>query len=66
MGNFSDHKIIGKDWGELIIDFGSGYRIYFGVYEDELILLLHGGTKQNQHEDIKLARERWKRYIQNK
>ncbi|MDE3269658.1 MAG: type II toxin-antitoxin system RelE/ParE family toxin [Pseudomonadota bacterium] len=66
MGNFGDHKILGENWGEIRIDFGPGYRIYFGVYEDELMLLLHGGTKQNQQEDIKLARDRWERYLQNK
>ena len=48
------------------IDFGPGYRIYFGIDGDELILLLHGGTKQNQREDVKLAKDRWERYLQNK
>ena len=66
MGNFGDYKILGRSWGELRIYFGPGYRIYFGVDEDELILLLHGGTKQSQHEDIKLAGNRWERYLQNK
>ena len=45
MGNFGDHRILGENWGEFRIDFGPGYRIYFGVAGDKLILLLHGGTK---------------------
>ena len=66
MGNFGDHKLLGRNWGELRIDFGPGYRIYFGIDKEELILLLHGGTKHNQHEDIKLAGDRWERYLHNK
>ncbi|MDC0980454.1 hypothetical protein OAQ84_01825 [Bdellovibrionales bacterium] len=58
--------LFGGNWGELRIDFGPGYRVYFGVYEDELVLLLHGGTKKNQQEDIELAEERWERYLKNK
>lgn len=65
-GNFGDHKILGGNWGELRIDFGPGYRVYFGIDGDEIILLLHGGTKENQQEDIKLAEERWKKYLGNK
>ncbi|PIU00783.1 MAG: hypothetical protein COT74_02465 [Bdellovibrionales bacterium CG10_big_fil_rev_8_21_14_0_10_45_34] len=66
MGNFGDHRILGGSWGELRIDFGPGYRVYFGVDGDELILLLHVGTKLNQQEDIKLAEKRWERYLKNK
>lgn len=66
MGNFGDHRILGGNWGELKIDYGPGYRVYFGIDGDELILLLHGGTKQGQQEDIQLAEERWKRYLKSK
>ena len=66
MGNFGDHRILGGSWGELKIDFGPGYRVYFGIYGDEMILLLHGGTKPNQQEDIKLAEKRWERHLKNK
>lgn len=65
-GNFGDHRTLGGNWGELRIDFGTGYRVYFGIDGDEIILLLHGGTKENQQEDIKLAEERWKKYLENK
>ncbi len=66
LGNFGDYRILGGNWGELRIDFGPGYRIYFGIDGDELILLLHGGTKESQQEDIKLAEERWKNYLKSK
>lgn len=66
LGNFGDHRILGGQWGEMRIDFGPGYRIYFGIDEDRLILLLHGGTKKDQQEDIRLAGERWNRYLGNK
>ena len=65
-GNFGDHKILGGNWGEIRIDFGPGYRVYFGIDGDEIILLLHGGTKEDQQVDIELAEERWKRYLKNK
>lgn len=65
-GNFGEHRFLGGSWGELKIDFGPGYRVYFGIYCDELILLLHGGTKQNQQEDINLAEERWQKYLGSK
>jgi len=48
------------------VDYGPGYRIYFGLDGDELIILLNGGTKQNQQEDIGLAETRWKRYLDEK
>jgi putative addiction module killer protein len=66
LGNFGDHRILGGNWGEMRIDFGPGYRVYFGIDGDEIILLLHGGTKEDQQEDIKLAEERWNRYLKNK
>ena len=66
LGNLGDHRILGGNWGELRIDSGPGYRIYFGIDGDELILLLHGGTKEDQQEDIKLAEVRWKQYLKNK
>ncbi len=65
-GNFGDHRFLGGNWGEMKIDFGPGYRIYFGVEGEDLILLLHGGTKESQQEDIELAEARWKQYLKSK
>ncbi len=66
MGNFGDHRILVGNWGELKIDFGPGYRIYFGIDGDEIIILLHGGTKSSQQKDIKLAEKRWDIFLNNK
>jgi putative addiction module killer protein len=61
-GNTSNTKSVGEGVFELKIDFGPGYRIYFG-YENELIvILLGGGTKKRQQNDIKQAQEQWKYY----
>lgn len=65
-GNFGDHRFLGKNWGELKIDFGPGYRVYFAIDEDKLILLLHGGTKLKQQTDIELAKKRWAQYLRTK
>ncbi len=46
LGNFGDHRFLDGAFGELRIDFGPGYRVYFGIDGLEIILLLHGGTKK--------------------
>jgi putative addiction module killer protein len=61
-GNFSNVKSVGKGVFEYKIDFGPGYRIYFGQNGDELILLLCGGTKTRQSGDIHDAQEYWAEY----
>lgn len=66
LGNFGDHRMVGKSWGELRIDFGPGYRLYFGIDGDRIILLLHGGTKKRQEKDIEVAEQRWKSYLKSR
>jgi putative addiction module killer protein len=61
-GNFSNTKGVGAGVFECRIDFGPGYRIYFGKDGDALIILVGGGTKKHQDADIKVAHERWKDY----
>jgi putative addiction module killer protein len=39
--------------------FGPGYRLYFGKEGEQIVILLGGGTKQRQQNDIKLALEQW-------
>ena len=51
-GNFSTTKGIGAGILECRIDFGPGYRIYFGRDGDTLVILLCGGTKNCQQKDI--------------
>ena len=61
-GNFGDSKSVGEGVRELRIDFGPGYRVYYGIDEGRIVLLLGGGTKRNQNKDIKNAIARWNAY----
>ncbi len=54
-GNFGDAKPVGNGVSELRIHFGPGYRIYFQRRGHVVILLLCGGDKSTQEQDIKLA-----------
>lgn len=47
---------------ECRMDFGPGYRVYFGRDGDTLIILLAGGSKKRQQRDIEAAKERWRDY----
>lgn len=48
------------------IDFGPGYRVYFGKDGNEIIILLCGGTKKRQSNDIAAAKEYWQDYKNRK
>ncbi|PWU13310.1 MAG: addiction module killer protein [Verrucomicrobia bacterium] len=48
------------------MDFGPGYRVYYGRDGRNMILLLGGGSKRRQNADIAAAVTRWKRYKQTK
>lgn len=61
-GNVSNVKSVGEGVLEQKVDFGPGYRIYFGRDGDRVILLLGGGTKHRQQRDIADAIERWRDY----
>jgi putative addiction module killer protein len=58
-GNFSSVKGVGSGVYELRMDFGAGYRVYFGKVGDKLVLLLGGGTKKRQSNDIEAAHAAW-------
>ena len=66
LGNFSNVKGVGAGVYECRINFGPGYRIYFGKDGEEIVILLGGGTKQRQQIDIRLALARWEDYKQRK
>ena len=66
LGNFGDCKSIGGGIEELRIDFGPGYRIYFGREGSLMVILLCGGTKGTQATDILRARKYWKEYLDAK
>jgi putative addiction module killer protein len=51
---------------ELRLDFGPGYRVYYGREGKTVVILLGGGSKRRQDADIAAAVERWKRYRQAK
>ena len=61
-GNFGDCKSLHDDVYELRLFFGPGYRLYFGKDDNNIVVLLHGGGKDRQEEDIKLAKSYWKEY----
>ncbi|HTL72696.1 MAG TPA: type II toxin-antitoxin system RelE/ParE family toxin [bacterium] len=65
-GNFGAAKILQEGVSELKLDFGPGYRVYFGRDGTTIIILLGGGSKRRQSADIAAAVERWKRYKQSK
>jgi len=65
-GNLSNAKGVGAGLQEYSIDFGPGYRIYFGRDGDRLVILLGGGTKKRQQEDISRAQALWIDYKRRK
>jgi putative addiction module killer protein len=58
-GNLGDHKDLGSGVWEARMDFGPGYRVYFGKHGRQLVLLLVGGDKRSQSKDIRRAKELW-------
>ena len=65
-GNFSSAKGVGGGVNELRLDFGPGYRVYFGRDGEMIVILLSGGTKKHQQADIETARALWQEYKQHK
>lgn len=59
LGQFGKTRNVGDGVWELKIDYGPGYRVYYGIHNDELILLLMAGSKRTQASDIKKARVYW-------
>ena len=65
-GNFSSVKSVGAGVSEYRLNFGPGYRIYFGKDGERLVILLGGGTKKRQQKDINDAIARWQDYKKRK
>jgi putative addiction module killer protein len=58
-GNIGTCESIGNGVYELKFDFGPGYRIYFGLETDTLMILLLGGSKKGQQKDINKSKKYW-------
>ncbi len=65
-GNFGDSKSVGNKVFELRIDVGKGYRVYFMDCSSDIIILLVGGDKKTQDEDILIAKKLAKEYEDGK
>ena len=61
-GNFGDFKSVGSGVFELRIHVGKGYRVYFGEVDNIVVLLLCGGDKSSQQQDIERAKTYWQDY----
>ena len=61
-GNVSNVKGVGGGVLELRIDYGPGYRVYFGKDGAHVVILLGGGTKKRQNRDIRTAQDLWTVY----
>ncbi|TSA04381.1 MAG: type II toxin-antitoxin system RelE/ParE family toxin [Nitrospiraceae bacterium] len=62
LGNFGDSTSVGQGVEELRIDFGPGYRVYYGQASLKVVLLLCGGDKSTQTQDVFQAKSYWKDY----
>ena len=62
-GNFGDHRAVGDGVSELRFMFGPGYRVYYALVDECVILLIAGGDKSSQFNDIDKAKQilrQWK------
>ena len=56
LGNFGDYASVGGGVLELRIFYGPGYRVYYSLVGESVVLLLLGGTKGTQKRDIQIAK----------
>lgn len=59
LGNYGDSKSVGDGVYELRFTFGPGYRVYFAEHDNTIVILLCGGNKSTQKQDIKTAKAYW-------
>lgn len=62
-GNLGDCAPVGEGVSELRMFFGSGYRVYFGEQDNQIVVLLCGDDKSSQSQDIEQAKTYWKEYL---
>ena len=56
-GNFGDHGSVGGGVSELRVNVGQGYRIYYTIRQQRVVILLCGGDKASQQRDIRRAQQ---------
>ncbi len=61
-GNLGEHRQVGEGVSELVINFGPGYRVYYGLDGTNIVILLVGGSKATQQKDIETAKGYWRQY----
>lgn len=61
-GNYGDYKLVGEGVNEMRMFFGPGYRVYFGEDGENIVVLLCGGDKDSQQNNIRQAKSYWKEY----
>ncbi len=64
VGNFGDYKRLSSGVYELRIHYGPGYRVYFGLFQNDIVVLLSGGTKGTQQRDIEKAQDYWNDFLE--
>ena len=64
-GNYGDVEPIGEGLSELRFFFGAGYRVYFGEDVGNIVVILCGGDKDSQSQDIENAKAYWQEYKNN-
>jgi putative addiction module killer protein len=62
LGNLGDARSVGEGVHELRLDFGPGYRVYYGLADETVVLLLGGGDKRLQLRDIQEAKQHWREF----
>src|SRR5690242_5668685 len=58
--NYGDYRPVGEGVNELRMFFGPGYRVYFGEGGEDIVVLLCGGDKDRQQDNIRQAKSYWK------
>jgi putative addiction module killer protein len=66
LGNFCAAKPLQEGVFELRLDFGPGYRVYYGLDGKTVVILLGGGDIRRQSADIKAAVRRWSSYLKGR
>lgn len=64
-GNFGDCKSVGGGMFELRIALGPGFRVYYGLQGQRVVILLGGGDKSTQARDIRRAQQLWQQFTKH-